>query len=71
MFLIGGAAEDYQGHISRARALLPTMGTTFLILAGPLAYVNRELLSSRILIWIGRISYPLYLWHWVLLTYGP
>jgi peptidoglycan/LPS O-acetylase OafA/YrhL len=57
-------------HFPGTWAMLPTMGTALLIWAGPLAYVNRELLSSRILVWIGRISYPLYLWHWVLLTYG-
>jgi peptidoglycan/LPS O-acetylase OafA/YrhL len=50
-------------------ALLPTLGAAFLIWAGPHAYVNRALLSSRILVWVGKISYPLYLWHWVLLTY--
>ena len=37
-----------------------------MIWAGPHAYVNRGLLSSRILVWVGKISYPLYLWHWCL-----
>jgi peptidoglycan/LPS O-acetylase OafA/YrhL len=50
-------------------AILPTLGAALLIWAGPLAYVNRSLLSSRALVWVGKISYPLYLWHWVLLTY--
>ena len=51
-------------------ALLPTLGAALLILAGPHAPVNRWLLSSRTAVWFGKISYPLYLWHWVLLSYA-
>jgi peptidoglycan/LPS O-acetylase OafA/YrhL len=51
-------------------ALLPTAGTTLLIWAGPGAWINRRLLSSRPLVFIGLISYPLYLWHWPLLSYA-
>jgi peptidoglycan/LPS O-acetylase OafA/YrhL len=57
-------------HFPGEWALLPTLGTVLLIWAGPHAYVNRGLLSSPILVWVGKISYPLYLWHWVLLTYN-
>jgi peptidoglycan/LPS O-acetylase OafA/YrhL len=53
-----------------ALALLPTLGAAFLIWAGPHASVNRKLLSNPLLVWVGKISYPLYLWHWVLLTYN-
>ena len=49
-------------------ALLPTLGTLFLISAGPNAWLNRNILSNRYLVWIGLISYPLYLWHWPLLS---
>jgi peptidoglycan/LPS O-acetylase OafA/YrhL len=49
-------------------ALLPVAGTVLLISAGPDAWVNRHILSMRPLVWIGLISYPLYLWHWPLLT---
>lgn len=50
-------------------ALLPTLGAAAIIAAGPSAIVNRAILSSRPAIWIGLISYPLYLWHWPLLSY--
>jgi peptidoglycan/LPS O-acetylase OafA/YrhL len=50
-------------------ALLPTTGSALLISAGPATWVNRGLLSSRVLVWFGLISYPLYLWHWPLLTF--
>ena len=50
-------------------AWLPVGGAALLISAGSGAWVNRWLLSQRLLVGIGLISYPLYLWHWVLLTY--
>jgi peptidoglycan/LPS O-acetylase OafA/YrhL len=50
-------------------ALLPTSGAAFLILAGGTAWVNRHVLATRGFVFVGLISYPLYLWHWPLLTY--
>jgi peptidoglycan/LPS O-acetylase OafA/YrhL len=49
-------------------ALLPVFGTALIILAGSEAWINKNILSNKILIWIGLISYPLYLWHWLLLS---
>lgn len=51
-------------------ALLPTLGTALLISAGAEAWINRNLLSRRPLVFVGLISYPLYLWHWPLLSYA-
>ncbi|MDD0998600.1 acyltransferase [Pseudomonas sp. TNT2022 ID1044] len=51
-------------------ALIPTVGAFLLIAAGPSAWVNRVLLSSRLMVAIGLISFPLYLWHWPLLTFA-
>lgn len=50
--------------------LLPVTGTTLLIIVGRLAWLNRAVLSNRMLMWVGQISYPLYLWHWPLLSFG-
>lgn len=52
------------------RAGLPTGGALLLIAAGPDGWVNRKILSWRPLVWIGLISYPLYLWHWPLLAFA-
>lgn len=51
-------------------AILPNLGTLLIILAGPKAWFNKAILSSRVLIWIGLISFPLYLWHWPLLSFA-
>lgn len=51
-------------------ALLPTSGAALLILSGPNAWINRVLLSHPVAVWIGLISYPLYLWHWPILSYA-
>lgn len=56
-------------HFPGAWALLPTLGAVFLIYAGEGAWLNRNVLSHRLLVWIGLISYPLYLWHWPLLSF--
>lgn len=52
------------------RAIAPVLGSLLLILAGPQAWVNRHLLSRKMLVWVGLISYPLYLWHWPLLSFA-
>ncbi|MGM9425541.1 acyltransferase family protein [Hydrogenophaga sp. MI9] len=49
-------------------ALAAVVATSLLILSGPDTALHRRLLSHRVMVWVGLISYPLYLWHWPLLT---
>jgi len=51
-------------------AVLPTLGVCLIISAGPHAWFNRTILSHRLMVWFGLISYPLYLWHWPLLSFA-
>lgn len=50
-------------------ALLPTFGTSLILVAGQDAYLNKRVFSNKILVWVGCISFPLYLWHWPILSF--
>jgi peptidoglycan/LPS O-acetylase OafA/YrhL len=50
-------------------ALPPTVGTMLIIAAGSRTWISRRLLARAPLVQLGLISYPLYLWHWPLLSF--
>jgi peptidoglycan/LPS O-acetylase OafA/YrhL len=61
------AARAFPG----AWALLPVTAAAALIAAGAQPETNNfatRLLRAKPLVWVGLISYPLYLWHWPLLS---
>ncbi|MGE3609186.1 MAG: acyltransferase family protein [Bacteriovoracaceae bacterium] len=49
-------------------ALIPCLGTAFIIYAGPSKWVGK-ILDNRIAIQIGLLSYSLYLLHWPILVF--
>lgn len=51
-------------------ALIPVLSATMIILAGTEAWINRTILSNKVAVWFGLISFPLYLWHWPLLSFA-
>lgn len=53
-----------------ALGLLPTIGTALILWAGPRARISASILSRGSMVALGIISYPLYLWHWVLFSYA-
>jgi peptidoglycan/LPS O-acetylase OafA/YrhL len=60
---------DRATNLPASWSLLITTGTLALLAAGPLAWVNRMVLSNSVLRFYGAISFPLYLWHWPLLCF--
>lgn len=63
-FLLINKSQPYPGFWG----LLPTLGAVFLLGAGSRACFNHWILSNRLLVWFGLISFPLYLWHWPVLA---
>jgi peptidoglycan/LPS O-acetylase OafA/YrhL len=51
-------------------AIPPVLSAVMLIGSGPHTAIAHRLLASRPMVAIGLISYPLYLWHWPLLSYA-
>jgi peptidoglycan/LPS O-acetylase OafA/YrhL len=69
--VIGAALVlDGKSSFPGLNALLPVGGTALILWAGQHAALNRRVLSNAMLVGIGLVSYPLYLWHWPLLSFG-
>jgi peptidoglycan/LPS O-acetylase OafA/YrhL len=70
LIILGVLVISRESFIPGWWAVLPTLGAVLIISAGPGAWLNRTVLSNRVLVWFGLISYPLYLWHWPLLSFA-
>lgn len=51
-------------------AALPVLGSALLIISGSSSALNKFLFSNRLLIKIGLISYPLYIFHWPMISFS-
>jgi len=62
---------DDQTEFPGAYAAIPTFGTAILIYTGRAGttFINR-LLTVRPMVFVGLISYSLYLWHWPLIVFS-
>lgn len=69
IFIVLGFIFSKPNNFPGLIALLPTIGAFLLISSDNNAWVNKHILSSTPMIWIGLISYPLYLWHWPLMSF--
>lgn len=69
LLAIGFAVINKTRHFPGTWALLPCLGAFAIIKAPRHSWVNSHILSNRLFVYVGLISYPLYLWHWPLLSY--
>ncbi len=51
------------------KTLIITVSTGFLILCLNRQGIHNKILSSSVLVFLGLISFPLYLWHYVIISY--
>ncbi len=70
LIAVGILVVSKEKHFPGWWAVLPTLGTVLIISAGTQAWLNRSILANRVMVWFGLISYPLYLWHWPLLSFA-
>lgn len=69
LIIAGGVLWTPDKPVPGMWSLLPTVGAAFLIAAGERAAANRWILCNRTMIFVGKLSYPLYLWHWPLFSF--
>jgi peptidoglycan/LPS O-acetylase OafA/YrhL len=68
LIVLAVALLDHTSKYPGWGALMPVSGAALLIDARE-SLANRRLLSHPVMTFIGLVSYPLYLWHWPLLSY--
>ncbi|MEW6989410.1 acyltransferase family protein [Colwelliaceae bacterium 6441] len=71
LILYSSMAFDGDTKYPNVAVLLPTLGTLFLLLAGGAGgkySFSRIILTNSFSVWVGRISYSLYLVHWPIIV---
>lgn len=51
-------------------ALAPVLGTALILMSMQAGSIGSTILSNKVLVYLGLISYPLYLWHWPVLSFS-
>lgn len=71
LVLIGGSLFwiDKSSFFPGINAIWPCLGAALLIWAGNTRHPSSRILTNRPMVFIGLISYSLYLWHWPIIAY--
>lgn len=67
LILVAAIAQPRLGLFPGIAGLLPVLGSALVLLRSP-HYKFCRWLSSSALVWVGSLSYSLYLWHWPVLA---
>lgn len=67
LVIVAALTQPYLGHFPGLPALLPVFATA-LVLLHPARGVSKKILSNPIMVWLGELSFSLYLWHWPVLA---
>lgn len=51
-------------------AILPVLGACLVISSTPDGWMNQKVMGNRVAKFIGLVSFPLYLWHWPLISFA-
>ena len=66
LILVASLAQPMLGPFPGLAALLPALGAVLVLLAKP---SQGGVLAIAPLVWVGALSYSLYLWHWPVLAF--
>ena len=67
--LVSAVCMGHSTHFPGLMALIPCMATALIIYVGGQTAHANPLLVHKWSTWIGKISYPMYLWHWPLIVF--
>jgi len=70
LVLISIFTMDHKTRFPSLITLIPVLGTGLMILFCTKKTILWRLLTNRVLVWFGLISYSLYLWHQPILVFG-
>ena len=68
MILVAATSQPMIGPFPGVAALLPVVGSALLLRQSAEGW-TRRFLCHKTLVWIGALSYSLYLWHWPVLAF--
>jgi peptidoglycan/LPS O-acetylase OafA/YrhL len=68
LILCAAALYDSDSKFPGYLAVAPVLGSILIVAGGAGALLNRAFLSRRSMVFVGKLSYSLYLWHWPVLV---
>jgi peptidoglycan/LPS O-acetylase OafA/YrhL len=68
LILAGAVFYDSGSNFPGYLAAVPVVGAVLIVGGGASAWLNETFLALRPLVFVGKLSYSLYLWHWPVLV---